>query len=53
MKRLFEVKGQYFGNKMDAKEYRNINGGYVSKGLDHKDYEPPKKKNLGSSWNNQ
>jgi len=53
MKRLFEVNGQYFGNKMKAKLYRDMNGGYVSKGPDHKDYEKQKKTHLGSSGHKQ
>lgn len=41
MKRLFQVNGQHFGNKVDAKKARgerNANGNYthtISKGPDH------------------
>jgi hypothetical protein len=35
MKRLFQVKNEYFDNKPAAKEFRNANGGHVSKGPDH------------------
>jgi len=53
MKRLFEVNGKYFANKMDAKAYRNDTGGHVSKGPGHKGYGKPKKTHYGSSGHKQ
>ena len=38
MKKLWEVDGKYFDKKMDAKAYRDANGGNVHKGVDHADF---------------
>lgn len=38
MKELFVVKGVSFESKKEAKEYRDKNGGHVSKGRDHRLY---------------
>ena len=55
MKRLFQVKSNYFDNKMKAKAYRDEHGGHVSKGPDHRNYglhlQP--KTHLGSSSHKQ
>lgn len=48
MKCLFTVQGICFESKTDAKKYRDINGGVVSKGKDHKDFTKNKKTHYGS-----
>ena len=54
MKRLFQVKREYFGNKMKAKAYRDKYGGHVSKGPDHRNYGLHlKDKHAGSSGHKQ
>jgi hypothetical protein len=35
MKRLFQVKNEFFEEKKEAKKFRDANGGVVSKGPDH------------------
>lgn len=50
MKRLFQVGGEFFANKPEAKQYRDANGGHVSIGPDHWRFGPvPKKSHIGSS----
>jgi hypothetical protein len=48
MKCLFTVNGIPFDKKMDAKAFRNVHGGVVSKGKDHKDFGKNKKTHYGS-----
>jgi hypothetical protein len=38
MKRLFSVNGHFFECKDDAKAFRDVEGGCVSKGPDHRLY---------------
>ena len=51
--KLFKVSGVYFSNKQAAKEYRNVHGGKVELGPDHRRYGIKIKTHYGSQGHKQ
>jgi hypothetical protein len=49
MKRLFTVHNIHFESKMDAKSFRNVSGGHISKGPDHHSFHKNPKTHFRSS----
>jgi hypothetical protein len=53
MLRLFAVGKEYFDNKVKAKQYRDANGGHVSKGPDHRRFNAAAQTHVGTKGHKQ